>query len=84
MIQDLNIRLENHVEEVIVSEKDVELPTFKKAVLYAVKVLITGANGQLGRCLIDESKIYQNVNLYFKTDRKQLDITNEDQLIIYL
>ena len=41
-----------------------------------VKVLITGAKGQLGRCLIDESKLYQNVKFVF-TDQENLDITNE-------
>ncbi|QLG45250.1 dTDP-4-dehydrorhamnose reductase [Costertonia aggregata] len=39
------------------------------------KVLVTGANGQLGQCIQKISEYYANLEFIFK-DSKQLDITN--------
>uniref|UniRef100_UPI0040490EBF dTDP-4-dehydrorhamnose reductase n=1 Tax=Flavobacterium sp. TaxID=239 RepID=UPI0040490EBF len=44
-----------------------------------LKILITGANGQLGLCLKDASREYPNHNFYFKTS-KELDITNKKEI----
>lgn len=38
------------------------------------RVLVTGANGQLGRCIKDISSLYSNLEFTFK-DSKQFDIT---------
>ncbi len=45
------------------------------------KIIIAGANGQLGRCLQDVSDIYPNYDFYFKTS-KELDITKKEQIDI--
>ncbi|ADV48892.1 dTDP-4-dehydrorhamnose reductase [Cellulophaga algicola DSM 14237] len=42
-------------------------------------ILVTGANGQLARCLKDASRDYPNYNFFFKTS-KELDITNEKEI----
>lgn len=42
-------------------------------------ILITGANGQLGKSLIKHSKIFNNFNFYFKK-KDDLDITNFEKL----
>lgn len=42
-----------------------------------LKILVTGANGQLGRCLLDVSKIFPQFEYHFKTS-KDLDITDFD------
>ena len=39
------------------------------------KVLVTGADGQLGNCLRDASKNFQNIEFTF-CNRDALDITN--------
>lgn len=41
------------------------------------KVLVTGANGQLGQAIHEIAADYQNLEFVFAT-RKELDITNED------
>lgn len=46
-----------------------------------LKLLITGANGQLGRCLQDVSKTFPNYDFHFKTS-KELDVTNQKQINI--
>ncbi len=43
------------------------------------KILVTGANGQLGQCLQKISSNFQNINFYFKSS-KALDITDSDQV----
>jgi len=45
------------------------------------KILITGTNGQLGRCLQAVSEKYPNYDFYFKNS-KQLDITRKEQIDI--
>tara|TARA_R110000868_G_scaffold150063_3_gene372959 strand:+ start:19299 stop:20171 length:873 start_codon:yes stop_codon:yes gene_type:complete len=45
------------------------------------KIIITGANGQLGRCLQDVSRTYPNYDFHFKNS-KQLDITSKEQIDI--
>lgn len=44
-----------------------------------LKLLITGANGQLGRCLQDVAKRYPGYDFHFKTS-KELDITSKEQI----
>jgi dTDP-4-dehydrorhamnose reductase len=44
-----------------------------------LKILITGANGQLGRCLQDVSDKYTDYDFHFKTS-KELDITKKQQI----
>ena len=39
-------------------------------------ILITGANGQLGRCLRDVAEAYQEKHRFFYTDVEELDITD--------
>ncbi|MDL5510249.1 dTDP-4-dehydrorhamnose reductase [Arenibacter sp. M-2] len=46
-----------------------------------LKLLITGANGQLGRCLQDVSKTLPSYDFHFKTS-KELDVTNQEQINI--
>lgn len=41
-----------------------------------LNILVTGANGQLGRCIQDVAKDATSLNFVFK-DSKQLDITNQ-------
>tara|TARA_R100001369_G_scaffold92106_1_gene135508 strand:+ start:933 stop:1781 length:849 start_codon:yes stop_codon:yes gene_type:complete len=41
-----------------------------------ISVLVTGANGQLGRCLHDASEKYPQLNFFFAS-RNQLDIENQ-------
>lgn len=41
-----------------------------------ISVLVTGANGQLGRCLQDASEQYPQLNFFFAS-RNQLDIENQ-------
>jgi len=43
------------------------------------KIVITGANGQLGRCLQDVAERYQDYDFHFKTS-KQLNITKKEQI----
>src|SRR5690606_3275277 len=43
------------------------------------KILITGANRQLGRCLQDVAKHYPDYDFHFKTS-KDLDITVKEQV----
>ena len=45
-------------------------------------ILITGADGQLGRKLRDLSALFPQFNFLF-TDVNQLDITNKDALLRY-
>lgn len=44
-----------------------------------ITVLVTGSNGQLGKCLQDISKESMGINWIFKSS-KELDITNEDSI----
>ena len=44
-----------------------------------LKILITGANGQLGRCLQDVAEKYPGYDFHFKTS-KELDITKKEQI----
>jgi dTDP-4-dehydrorhamnose reductase len=44
-----------------------------------LKILITGANGQLGRCLQDVAEKYSGYDFHFKTS-KELDITKKEQI----
>ena len=44
-----------------------------------LKLLITGANGQLGRCLQDVAEKYPGYDFHFKTS-KELDITKKVQI----
>ena len=44
-----------------------------------LKLLITGANGQLGRCLQDVAKFYQEYDFHFKTSKK-LDVTEKKEI----
>jgi len=46
------------------------------------KILVTGGFGQLGRCLFDASKEYQNWEFTF-LDKDQLDITQREEIIQY-
>ena len=43
------------------------------------KILITGANGQLGKCVFDTSSKYTNCNFIFKTS-SELNITNNQSI----
>lgn len=45
-----------------------------------MNILVTGKNGQLGRCMLDSSKIDEE-NTYFFYDRENLDITNTDNVV---
>lgn len=42
-------------------------------------ILVTGANGQLGLCLQELSKLYSEINFVFSSS-KELDITNEESV----
>jgi len=42
-----------------------------------MKILVTGANGQLGKCIKDASKNFPDFELYFAS-REELDIENDD------
>jgi dTDP-4-dehydrorhamnose reductase len=44
-----------------------------------ITVLVTGSNGQLGKCLLDISKESIGINWIFKSS-KELDITDEDSI----
>ncbi|GEQ84858.1 NAD(P)-dependent oxidoreductase [Patiriisocius marinistellae] len=44
------------------------------------RILITGANGQLGRCLRDASEIYQDYHFTFAT-REDIDFTDEASIV---
>ncbi|WP_313383381.1 dTDP-4-dehydrorhamnose reductase [Chishuiella sp.] len=46
------------------------------------KILITGANGQLGQSILEQSTSYKNVECFFVT-RNELDITNESLITQY-
>ncbi|HEY5695454.1 MAG TPA: bifunctional dTDP-4-dehydrorhamnose 3,5-epimerase family protein/NAD(P)-dependent oxidoreductase [Candidatus Saccharimonadales bacterium] len=69
---DLAIKWPIPLEQCELSEKDKKHPMFKDITpVPAKKVLITGANGQLGNAL---RKIYPNAEF---TDRSELDITSD-------
>ncbi len=44
-----------------------------------ISIVVTGANGQMGKCLQDVAKNNQNIEWVFKTS-KELDITNQDSI----
>jgi len=44
------------------------------------KVLVTGANGQLGLCLQELSKLYPTIQFVFSSS-KQLDVTNKESVV---
>lgn len=46
------------------------------------RVLITGANGQLGQCIKNQSKNTSNIELIYASS-KELDITNKEQVAEY-
>lgn len=63
------------LDQAVISDKDRNHPAFDQAVIIKPKkVLITGANGQLGRAL---AQLYPDADL---VDRDSLDITNEQAL----
>ncbi len=41
------------------------------------RILVTGANGQLGQSILEQSKNYKGIEFFFVT-RNELDLTNED------
>ncbi|WP_312555788.1 dTDP-4-dehydrorhamnose reductase [Empedobacter brevis] len=41
------------------------------------RILVTGANGQLGQSILEQSKNYKEIECFFVT-RNELDLTNED------
>ena len=43
------------------------------------KILVTGANGQLGQCIQKKASQYPNLKFVFK-DSRQLDITDVDNV----
>jgi dTDP-4-dehydrorhamnose reductase len=47
------------------------------------RILITGANGQLGQSILEQSKNYKEIECFFVT-RNELDITNEELVNTYL
>ncbi len=46
------------------------------------RILVTGANGQLGQSILEQSKNYKEIECFFVT-RNQLDITNEELINHY-
>ena len=46
------------------------------------RILVTGANGQLGQSIIEQSKNYKEIECFFVT-RNELDITNEELINHY-
>ncbi|WP_413532695.1 dTDP-4-dehydrorhamnose reductase [Empedobacter brevis] len=46
------------------------------------RILVTGANGQLGQSILEQSKKYKDIECFFVT-RNELDITNEDLINYY-
>lgn len=71
------------IDRLILSEKDKKYKSFSEVMeISEEKVLITGANGQLGKefiKLFDEKKIR-----YFSTDYNELDITEFDKVESFL
>lgn len=47
-----------------------------------MKVLVTGANGQLGKCLQKHSKLYPEIEFLFETSQT-LNITSEEALVSF-
>lgn len=47
-----------------------------------VKILVTGANGQLGNCFKDVAHKYPSLDITF-VSRNELDITNKQAVITY-
>lgn len=45
-----------------------------------LKVLVTGASGQLGRCLQEEGLFFKEMNIVFLT-KEQLDITSKQRIV---
>ena len=46
------------------------------------RILVTGANGQLGQSILEQSKNYKEIECFFVT-RNELDITNEELINHY-
>lgn len=46
------------------------------------RILVTGANGQLGQSILEQSKNYKEIECFFVT-RNELDITNEELIKHY-
>ena len=46
------------------------------------RILVTGANGQLGQSILEQSKNYKEIECFFVT-RNELDITNEELINRY-
>ncbi len=45
-----------------------------------MNILVTGAEGQLGRCIVDVFKYFDNENKYFFMPRELFDLTNKEQI----
>ena len=45
-----------------------------------MNILVTGAEGQLGRCIVDVFKYFDNENKYFFMPRDIFDLTNKEQM----
>lgn len=50
--------------------------------MFMKRILITGANGQLGQSILEQSKNYKSIECFFVT-RADLDITNKDSIDHY-
>lgn len=46
----------------------------------SMNILVTGAEGQLGRCIVDVFKYFDNENKYFFMPRELFDLTNKEQM----
>ena len=45
-----------------------------------MNILVTGAEGQLGRCIVDVFKYFDNENKYIFMPRELFDLTNKEQM----
>jgi dTDP-4-dehydrorhamnose reductase len=51
----------------------------EEAINKSIKILVTGASGQLGKCLQDVAEKYPDYDFHFKTS-KELDITTKEKI----
>lgn len=80
---DPDIGIEWGVDNPILSEKDINSPYLKDSdVNFSLKVLVTGANGQLGYDLVKKLKEL-DINVV-ATSRSVFDITNEEETRNYI
>ena len=49
-----------------------------------MKIIVTGTNGQLGKCIRDAVELYDRENTYFFLDRGNLDIADHDNIVSVL